>query len=81
MKQFIKKHKFALWFILSGLIAGWAYYYFVGCLTGTCPLQKLWYYDMALGGLGGMIIGDVIDTQLKKRKTKTDNNEKISNKD
>ncbi len=75
MKEFFKKHKFAILLTLAGLVAGWLYYYYVGCLTGTCPLQKLWYYDMALGGLGGMVVGDLIDARIKKRKPKQNNDE------
>ncbi|MFW5805837.1 MAG: hypothetical protein ACOCVX_04840 [Bacteroidales bacterium] len=75
MKEFFKKHKFAILLTLAGLVAGWLYYYYVGCLTGTCPLQKLWYYDMALGGLLGMVVGDLIDARIKKRKPKQNDDE------
>lgn len=70
VKLFYKKHLYAFWFTIVGLIAGYLYYYFIGCLSGTCPLKQLWYYDTAVGGILGLIIGDAIDNWIKKRKLK-----------
>jgi hypothetical protein len=53
-----------------GIIAGYAYYYFVGCRTGSCPLRANPYYNMLLGGLLGYIIADWIISASRKRRSK-----------
>ncbi len=72
IKGFYKKHTIALWLVFVGLVAGFLYYYFVGCASGACPLKKLWYYDMALGGLLGWVVGDTIDNWLIKKKKRNE---------
>lgn len=53
--NFILKHKLIIIGILVGAIGGFAYYYFVGCASGTCaitskPLNSTLYGAM-MGGL------------------------------
>ncbi|MFO7878726.1 MAG: hypothetical protein ACQES0_01695 [Bacteroidota bacterium] len=72
IKYFYKKHPLAFWLTMVGLLAGFLYYYYVGCASGACPLKKLWYYDMALGGLLGWVIGDSIDTWITKKRNKNE---------
>ena len=53
--NFILKYKFALIGIIAGAVAGYLYYYFVGCASGTCaitskPLNST-LYGAAMGGL------------------------------
>lgn len=40
MKSFISKHAFALVGIIIGGIGGFLYWKYVGCLSGSCPLQS-----------------------------------------
>lgn len=49
-----------------GLASGYAYYYFVGCQGGACPLKSNPYYMLALGGLSGYLIADL----FRKKTTK-----------
>jgi hypothetical protein len=44
-------------FIAAGGAAGFAYYYFVGCHTGTCPITSSPYISTAYGGLIGFFLG------------------------
>lgn len=37
--------------ILLGATAGFAYYYFIGCASGTCPIQSNPYISTAYGAL------------------------------
>jgi hypothetical protein len=37
--------------ILLGAMAGYAYYYFIGCASGTCPIQSNPYISTAYGAL------------------------------
>lgn len=57
MKALIIKYKPELIGGILGAIAGWCYWYFVGCSSGTCaitsnPLNST-LYGVLLGGLSG----------------------------
>jgi len=39
--------------LVLGGAGGFAYWYFIGCLSGTCPLTSQWWTSTAYG----MIIG------------------------
>ena len=41
--------------IAVGAAGGYAWYYFVGCATGTCPITSNPYISTAYGGLIGML--------------------------
>lgn len=43
--------------MLAGLAGGFLYWKFVGCLTGSCPLQSVWYLSTLWGGLLGWALG------------------------
>jgi hypothetical protein len=55
--------------VLVGLISGYAYYHYVGCISGTCSITsnplKSTLYGGVLGGLLFNIIGDF----FKKKKS------------
>jgi len=38
-----------------GAVAGWAYYYFVGCKSGSCFIAGNWYIAIPYGGLLGYL--------------------------
>ncbi|GMT48956.1 MAG: hypothetical protein IEMM0008_0495 [bacterium] len=42
--------------VLIGGGLGFAYYYFVGCQTGTCPIQSNPYASTAYGSALGLLI-------------------------
>jgi hypothetical protein len=50
-----KKIKIALGIIL-GSAAGFAYYYFIGCRTGSCPITGNPYISSAYGALLGLLL-------------------------
>lgn len=72
MKEFIRKHKIGLLLIVPGVIGGYLYWYYIGCLSGTCPLKSNWYYTVLFGGLIGYFIGDIIDDYIKKKNISKD---------
>ena len=41
--------------VAVGAAAGYAWYYFVGCATGTCPITSNPYISTAYGGLIGLL--------------------------
>jgi len=48
------KTKQILW-IAGGAAAGFAWYYFVGCATGACPISSNPYISTAYGALIGAV--------------------------
>lgn len=52
---FIKKHLLTLSGVLLGAVAGYLYWKFVGCTSGTCYIQsnpvRMTLYGALLGGL------------------------------
>ncbi|MFN4082303.1 MAG: DUF6132 family protein [Bacteroidia bacterium] len=71
MIEKIKKQKYLLIGVALGAVAGYAYYYFIGCTNGTCaitsnPLNST-LYGIFMGGLLGSSLNDAV---LKKNQTK-----------
>lgn len=77
MKDFIVKHKYALILLIPGIVAGFLYWKYVGCLSGTCPITSNWHSMVLFGGLIGYFIGDSIDDMIKKRKSKEEKNGQV----
>jgi hypothetical protein len=51
--------------LIAGGIGGFLYYYFVGCLSGSCGLKSNPFYDIVLGLILGYLIADLI--KIKKK--------------
>ena len=43
--------------ILAGAVGGFAYYYFIGCASGTCPITSNPYISTGYGALIGGLAG------------------------
>lgn len=69
MQKFFTKYKFYFIAIPLGALAGFLYWRFVGCGSGTCPITSKWYNST----LYGMIIGALL-VNTKPRKKKEVNN-------
>jgi hypothetical protein len=39
--------------LIIGAAAGYAYWYFIGCLNGSCPITGKWYTSTLYGTLVG----------------------------
>lgn len=66
--NFINNHKLTLIGIITGAIAGYLYYHFVGCASGTCaitskPLNSTLY---------GAMMGGLLLNLFKKEKSKSE---------
>jgi len=42
--------------ILIGAAGGYAYYYFIGCVSGTCPITGNPYISTAYGAMIGVFL-------------------------
>lgn len=69
MKEFAKKNILKLIGVPVGALAGFAYYYFVGCASGTCPITSNPYISIVYGAVMGYLVFD-----LFKKKEKHDTN-------
>jgi hypothetical protein len=69
MKLFSNKKKtlIVLSGIAIGLIAGFAYWKFVGCQSGTCPLTSKWHTSTLFGGILGYLFADSIKIKKEER--------------
>ena len=56
---------------LTGGIVGYAYYYFIGCVSGSCPITSNPYISTAYGAIVGVIL-----TLGKSQKQRADTNMK-----
>ena len=56
MKAKLKKWIRPVLFTLGGALAGLAYYHFVGCVTGTCPITSNPVSSMGYMGLIGWLL-------------------------
>jgi hypothetical protein len=60
--SFQTKHIIGLVF---GGIAGFSYYFFLGCQSGTCALKSNPFYNILMGLLLGYLIADMIKFKKK----------------
>ena len=59
MKTNVKNWLIPLLFTLGGALVGYAYYYFVGCTTGSCAITANPISAMAYMGLVGWLLSGV----------------------
>ena len=64
----MKFTKYILGFVL-GAASGFAYYYFIGCRTGGCPLQSNPFFSTLFGGIVGALIVDSLSDLLKAKRS------------
>jgi len=59
MKYFFKKHILKIIGIPVGGIAGFLYYHFIGCSSGTCPITSNPYITVVYGAILGYLLFDM----------------------
>jgi len=69
--KLILNHKLTIIGILIGAVGGYAYYYFVGCASGTCSITS----KPLNSALYGALIGGVLFSSFEKKKLKKKINE------
>ncbi|MEE9463927.1 MAG: DUF6132 family protein [Bacteroidales bacterium] len=55
MSNLINRYWKTALFAVIGAGVGYAYWRFVGCSTGTCPLTSNWTSSTLMGGLVGLL--------------------------
>lgn len=58
--------------VLIGAALGYAYYYFIGCRTGSCPISSNPYISTIYGGVAGLILA-LPSKKKSELKNETDN--------
>jgi len=78
--ELLKRFKLILIFGAIGAVAGFLYWKFIGCQSGTCPIKSIWYWSTLYGALIGMLGGSIIRDIVIKRKNKSNTGEASSGK-
>ena len=63
--QTLLKYKFTVIGLLMGALAGYAYYYFVGCASGTCAITSSPVNSTLYGAMMGGIFLHSFETENK----------------
>ena len=74
MKDFLLKHWLKFAGVATGLLGGWLYYFYVGCVSGTCPITSNPYKMMLYGAVMGYLLFDIFSKDTKKKKSEIVNN-------
>ncbi|HKM92802.1 MAG TPA: DUF6132 family protein [Prolixibacteraceae bacterium] len=75
MLDFILKYKRYFIGIALGAVAGFLYWHFVGCSSGTCPITSRWYNSTIYGVLIGALFANTKKKPNKKEVKPENNNE------
>ena len=65
MMKILKNKKFLFIGLFVGLIGGFVYWKYVGCLTGNCAIQSNAYLMTGYGALMGLAVGNIVQTYTK----------------
>lgn len=53
--------------IVIGGIAGYLYYHYIGCRSGSCPINSNPYFSIAWGAVIGYLLGDMFRKKPSKK--------------
>ena len=67
MKSLIIRYKAELIGVAFGAIAGWCYWYFVGCASGSCAITSSPVNSSLYGAFMGGILGGMFNTKDNKK--------------
>jgi phage shock protein E len=60
--------------VVAGALLGYAYYYYIGCVSGTCAITSNPYISTAYGGVIGLLLS--FPSKRKKKEKSNDDIEK-----
>lgn len=70
MKNIVIKYKLELIGVVLGSFAGWCYWYFVGCASGTCAITSSPVNSSLYGAMMGGILASMLKKEKKEEKSK-----------
>lgn len=66
LNAFIKKYRFSILGLFLGMISGFAYYYFFGCVSGTCKITSSPINSTLYGGIMGLLLLSNFESKTNK---------------
>lgn len=76
MKNFLIRYRWKIAGVVLGGVAGFAYYYFIGCNSGTCPIQSHWHTSSLYGALIGYVLTNGPQKEKSAQNQETEKNQK-----
>ncbi len=73
--KLLTKHSGLIVGILSGALAGFFYWYFVGCNSGSCAITSSPYNSTIYGAVMGGLIFSLFKKEKKKEQTEIETKE------
>lgn len=65
--------------IVVGALVGYAYYHYVGCVSGTCPITSNPYRMMLYGAIVGFLLFDLFSDDKRAKKVNDPSKTHLSN--
>lgn len=72
MLNIIIKYKRHLIGIALGSLAGFLYWHFIGCSSGTCPITSQWHNSTLYGAFMGLLLASPYKKNKTKKNTESD---------
>ncbi|MHB9056956.1 MAG: DUF6132 family protein [Paludibacteraceae bacterium] len=66
MMDFLKKNILGFLGAVLGAVGGYAYYHFIGCSSGSCPITSNPYMSVIFGAVIGYLFLDLFKKSEKK---------------
>ena len=70
MKNIVIKYKLELIGVVLGSSAGWCYWYFVGCASGTCVITSSPVHSSLYGAMMGGLLASMLKTEKNEENSK-----------
>lgn len=67
IKDFVFKYKLELIGVVLGAIGGWIYWYYVGCMSGTCMITSKPINSTLYGAMMGALFLSIFKKERKSR--------------
>ena len=74
MRTLKQKLIFRIALTIVGFAGGFLYWHYVGCASGTCPIQSKWYLSSLYGAVIGYLISGLFIKDKSKKELKSDAN-------
>lgn len=66
MKKLFKKNIFTITGVIVGAVGGFFYWKYIGCTTGSCPIQSNPYRMTAYGAVMGGLLLSIFQSSSSK---------------